>query len=57
MLVLTRKADEAILVGAAIRIRVLKIDGNRVRLGIEAPNDLLIVREETNNQKERDCND
>jgi carbon storage regulator len=46
MLVLSRKLDEAIIIDGAIRIRVLGIRGNQVRLGIEAPNRYTIVREE-----------
>lgn len=46
MLVLTRKNGEAITVGDQIRIRVLDVKGNQVRLGIEAPDDLRIYREE-----------
>jgi carbon storage regulator len=46
MLVMTRKENEAILIGKNIRIIVVKIRGKQVRLGIEAPPDLLILREE-----------
>jgi len=45
MLVLTRKSGESILIGGEIRVRVLGASGSRVRLGIEAPNDVRIVRE------------
>ncbi len=45
MLVLTRKVGEAILIGQNIRITVAEIRGNEVRLGIEAPLGLPIVRE------------
>lgn len=46
MLVITRKENEAILIGKNIRIIIVKIRGKQVRLGIEAPPDLLILREE-----------
>ncbi len=46
MLVLTRKADEGILLGDDIRLVVLSIDGDRVRLGIDAPRSLRIFRAE-----------
>jgi carbon storage regulator len=46
MLVLTRKLHEAIVVGDAIRVSVLAVRGGQVRLGIEAPGDVRIVREE-----------
>jgi carbon storage regulator len=45
MLVLTRKSGESILVGDEIRIRILKVNGSRVRVGIEAPTSLRILRE------------
>lgn len=46
MLVVTRKVDEAILVGDDIRIVIGRIDGGQVRVCIEAPDDVRIVREE-----------
>ncbi|MCR4399677.1 MAG: carbon storage regulator CsrA [Syntrophomonadaceae bacterium] len=46
MLVLTRKTDEAILLGDDIRITIVEIQGDRVRIGIEAPRSLPVYREE-----------
>jgi carbon storage regulator len=46
MLVLSRKLNEEILIGENIRIKVVMIRGNQVRLGIEAPGDVTIIREE-----------
>ena len=46
MLVLTRKLGEIIRVGEAITVRVLEVKGNQVRLGVEAPADVRIYREE-----------
>jgi carbon storage regulator CsrA len=46
MLVLTRKQDQEILIGDQIKITVLKARGNTVRLGIEAPRDIKVVRGE-----------
>jgi carbon storage regulator len=46
LLVLTRKLRERILIGTNIRISVERIDRNQVRIGIEAPPDLNVVREE-----------
>jgi carbon storage regulator len=46
MLVLSRKRSERIVIGSSIQITVLKVDGNHVRLGIEAPATLPIVRAE-----------
>ena len=46
MLVLSRKLGERIMIGENIAVTVVRIGPNNVRLGIEAPRDLNIVREE-----------
>lgn len=46
MLVLSRKNEETIRIGNDIVVTVLEVKGNRVRLGIQAPNDCPIVRGE-----------
>jgi len=46
MLVLSRKIGENLIIDGNIKIRVMEVKGNRVRLGIEAPADVSIVREE-----------
>lgn len=46
MLVLSRKASEEIRIGDDIVIKVLSINGNRVRLGIKAPQDIPVLRGE-----------
>jgi carbon storage regulator len=46
MLVLTRHEGEAIVIAGSIRVTVVAIDGNRVRIGIEAPDDVSVNREE-----------
>jgi len=46
MLILTRKLGEAIRIGDNIRITVSDIKGKQIRIGIEAPEDLLVHREE-----------
>lgn len=46
MLILSRRADEAVLIGEGIRLVVLSTDGETVKLGIEAPPHVAILREE-----------
>ena len=46
MLVLTRKVDEEIKIGEHITVRIIEVDRGNVRLGIEAPRDVLILRKE-----------
>ena len=46
MLVLSRKLKQEILIGENIKITVLKVKGNSVRLGIEAPREVHVVRGE-----------
>jgi len=46
MLILTRKSDEAIRIGKDVKIMVVEIRGNQVRLGIEAPDEIPVYREE-----------
>ena len=46
MLVLSRKPGEALLVGNEIRLRVVSVSGQQVRLAIEAPAEVAVHREE-----------
>lgn len=46
MLVLTRKPGEAIEIGDGIRLIVVAVRGNTVKLGVEAPRHVRIVRQE-----------
>ena len=46
MLVLARRVGEEVLVDGDITIKLLRIDGDSVRIGIEAPKDVDIVRSE-----------
>ena len=46
MLILTRRAGETIMVGDEVTITVLGIKGNQVRLGINAPKEIAVHREE-----------
>lgn len=55
MLILSRKLNEAIQIGDKIKITVVEIRGNKIRLGIEAPGDVEVYRQEiwTTIQQER----
>lgn len=46
MLVLTRKIGDSILIGDSIKIQVVNIKGSQVRLGIDAPKETKIFRQE-----------
>jgi carbon storage regulator len=46
MLVLRRKVGESIILGGVISISVLAVEGERVKIGISAPPEVTIVREE-----------
>jgi carbon storage regulator len=46
MLVLSRKLGQKFQVGQDIRVTIVKIDRNSVRIGIEAPDDVVVYREE-----------
>jgi len=46
MLVLARKLDESIVIGDNIVVKVVAIENGSVKLGIEAPQDITIVRDE-----------
>lgn len=46
MLVLSRRESERIRLGDSIVVTVVRVSGDRVRLGIEAPSDVVVLREE-----------
>lgn len=54
MLVLSRKVDQTIIIRDNITIRVLEINGDRVKLGINAPRDVVILREELRDEVRRE---
>jgi len=46
MLILTRRAGETVMIGNDVTITVLGVKGNQVRIGINAPKDVAVHREE-----------
>jgi carbon storage regulator len=46
MLILTRRPEETLVIDKSIRVHVMSVNGNQVRIGIEAPKDIEIDREE-----------
>jgi len=51
MLVLTRRVGEEIVIGDVIRIKVVEIRGGKVRIGIIAPEDVVVDRQEIHEKR------
>ncbi len=54
MLVLTRKVGERLVIGDQIVVTIVQVDGTRVRVGVEAPSDVNVVRSELLAAEERE---
>jgi len=54
MLVLTRRVDESIVIGDDIRVTVVAIKGDHVRLGVDAPRSTTIFRQEVYEEIQRE---
>lgn len=46
MLILTRKVEQGIVIDGNVIVRVLSIDGERVKIGVDAPRSITVLREE-----------
>jgi len=54
MLVLSRKQTERIRLGDSITVTVVRVSGDKVRLGIEAPPDVLVLRDELDEERSKE---
>ncbi|MFM7165112.1 MAG: carbon storage regulator CsrA [Planctomyces sp.] len=55
MLVLSRQSDETIVIGDNIRVTIVEVRGDKVRIGIEAPRDVSVHRQEIYDAIRRDA--
>ncbi len=56
MLILTRRAGESLRIGDNVEVTVMQVNGTQVRIGIKAPRDVTVDREEIAERKRRDRN-
>jgi carbon storage regulator len=54
LLILTRRVNESLMVGEQVTVKVLAVKGNHVRIGIDAPKDVRVHREEIYNRVQQE---
>lgn len=54
MLVLSRKPQECIVIGEDVCVYIVAIEGNKVKIGIKAPKEVVVMRDELLNRGERE---
>ena len=54
MLILTRRTGETLHIGADVEVTVMAVNGSQVRIGIKAPRNVAVDREEIAERKQRD---
>ena len=57
MLILTRRVDETLMVGDEVTVTVLGVKGNQVRIGVNAPKEVAVHREEIYQRIQREKTD
>ena len=57
MLILTRRVGETLMIGDDVSVTVLGVKGNQVRIGVNAPRDVSVHREEIYERIKREQND
>jgi len=57
MLILTRRVGETIMVGDEVQVTVLGVKGNQIRIGINAPQEVAVHREEIYNRIQAEQNE
>lgn len=55
MLVLTRRVGETVVIGSSVTVTVLGVKGSQVRIGVEAPRNVAVDREEVHERKRQEA--